>query len=43
MCNENDELKRRLNEFGDVNRKFVESEKKIVVLIQEAERLNAVV
>lgn len=25
VCNENDELKRRLNELGDVNRKFADS------------------
>jgi hypothetical protein len=36
-------LRRRLQEAGDLNRKLVEYENKIVLLSQETERLNAVI
>jgi uncharacterized coiled-coil DUF342 family protein len=43
-CNENEELKRRLNELGgDANKKIAEYENKIAMLSQELERLNNVI
>ena len=42
VCNENEDLKKRLHELGDVNRKAAESESKIAILSQEIERLNSV-
>jgi regulator of replication initiation timing len=36
-------LKRRLQEAGDLNRKLVEYENKIVLLSQEMERLNVII
>jgi uncharacterized small protein (DUF1192 family) len=37
---ENDELKRRLQELSDVNRKVAEYENRIALMAQEIERLN---
>lgn len=37
---ENDELRRRLQELGDVNRKLSDYETKIAMLSQELERVN---
>ena len=43
-CNENEELKRRLNGLGgDANKKIAEYENKIAMLSQELERLNNVI
>jgi len=42
-CNENEELKRRLQEMGDMGRKVSEYENRIAMLSQEIERLNAVI
>jgi chromosome segregation ATPase len=44
VCNENEELKKRLQEIGgDVSRKIAEYENKIAMLGQELERLNGVI
>jgi chromosome segregation ATPase len=44
VCNENEELKKRLQEIGgDVGRKIAEYENKIAMLGQELERLNGVI
>jgi len=37
---ENDELRRRLQELGDANRKLAEYDNRIALLSQEIERLN---
>ena len=37
---ENEELRRRLQELGDVNRKVAEYENRIALMSQEIERLN---
>ena len=43
-CNENEELKKRLQEVGgDATRKIAEYENKIAMLSQELERLNTVI
>ncbi len=43
-CNENEDLKRRLQEVGgDASRKISEYENKIALLSQELERLNGVI
>ena len=42
-CNENEELKRRLQEAGSVNKRIPEYESKISALSQEIERLNSVI
>ena len=38
---ENDELKRRLQELSDVNRKVAEYENRIALMAQEIERLGS--
>jgi chromosome segregation ATPase len=44
VCNENEDLKRRLQEVGgDASRKIAEYENKIAMLGQELERLNGVI
>jgi cell division protein ZapA len=44
VCNENEDLKRRLQEIGgDASRKIAEYENKIAMLGQELERLNGVI
>ena len=40
ITQENEELRRRLNELGEVNRKVAEYENRIALLSQELERLN---
>ena len=40
VTQENEELRRRLNELAEVNRKVAEYENKIALLSQEIERLN---
>ena len=40
MGQENEELRRRLQELGDVNRKVAEYENRIALMSQEIERLN---
>ena len=43
-CNENEELKRQLQQMGgDANRRIAEYENKIGLLSQELERLNGVI
>jgi chromosome segregation ATPase len=43
-CNENEELKRRLQEIGtDVSKRISDYENKIALLSQELERLNGVI
>lgn len=42
-CNENEDLKRKLQETTNVNRKIPEYEGKIAMLSQEIERLNGVI
>lgn len=42
MCNENEELKQRLTEAGDLGRRLAEYENTIAILSQEIERLNSV-
>lgn len=43
LCNENDELRRKLGEYeGGIKRLSSDSENKIRILTQECERLNAV-
>lgn len=43
LSKENEDLRRRLQEAGDFNRKLVEYENKIVLLSQETERLNSII
>ncbi len=40
VCNENDELKKRLNDAADTARKSIEYESKVSMLTQEVERLT---
>ena len=40
LSQDNDDLRRRLSELGDVNRKVSEYENKIMLLSQELERVN---
>ena len=42
-CNENEELKRRLEGMGEMGRKITEYENRIAMLSQEIERLNSVI
>jgi len=43
MFQENEDLRRRLVDSGDSNRRIAEYENKIALLSQEIERLNSVV
>jgi regulator of replication initiation timing len=43
LTKETEDLRRKLQEAGDLNRKLVEYENKIVLLSQEMERLNVIV
>ena len=40
VTNENEDLRRRLQELNDVNRKLAEYENRIALMSQEIERLN---
>ena len=40
ITQDNEELRRRLNDLGELNRKIAEYENKIALLTQEIERLN---
>ena len=42
-CGENEELQRRLQQLGEVNKKVAEYENRIALLSQEIERLNNVI
>lgn len=42
MCAENEDLKKKLGEAGDVYRKASEFENKVALLSQEIERLNSI-
>lgn len=42
LCNENEDLQKRVKELGDSNRKAADYEAKIALLSQEIERLNGV-
>lgn len=42
-CNENEELKRRLQDSSSANKKVTELESKVALLSQEIERLNGVI
>ena len=40
LTQDNEELRRRLNDLGEANRKIAEYENRIALLTQEIERLN---
>ena len=42
-CNEIEDLQRRLQDYGNVNKKVGETENKIQILSEEVERLNGVI
>ena len=43
LCAENEDLKRRTNDMGEMGRKIAEYENRIALLSQEIERLNSII